>query len=211
MNKSTKTELRLLCRHHTFPGHTMTVFVVLPGGVGTCGACNWDRLRGSVVGRLEDGCCLCASWLSTADGSGWSFISPEERARKIPQRWEKFLSVYLSTQRVCAGFLISFKINLPCWAVTGPFSTRCALTSTGVEEAGAGFGMEGGPASLVRLPLLEVANIWLALWPSLDPFSCSVVRRSEDGVGLGAFRDPKPEPRTDDWKDAEDRNKKNKH
>lgn len=118
------------------------------------------------------------------------------------------LSVYLLAQHVCAGFLISFKINLPCWAVAGPFSTRCALTSTGAEEAGAGFGMEGGPASLVRLPLLEVANIWLALWPSLDPFTCSVVLRSEDGVGFGAFRAPKPEPRTDDWKDAEDRNKK---
>lgn len=140
--------------------------------------------------------------------AGWARLMVlAEASSQLRRERETSLSVYLLAQRVCAGFLISFKINLPCWAATVPFSTRCALTSTGAEEAGAGFGMEGGPASLVRLPLLEVANIWLALWPSLDPFSCSVVLRSEDGVGLGAFRDPKPEPRTDDWKDAEDQNK----
>lgn len=57
---------------------------VLPGGVGTCGACNWDRPRGSVVERMED-CCLWASWLSTADGSGWSFISTDEHRNKHMQ------------------------------------------------------------------------------------------------------------------------------
>lgn len=47
---------------------------------------------------------------------------------------------------------------LLCWAVTGPFSTLCALISTKVEEAGAGFCVGSGPASLERLVLLVVAN-----------------------------------------------------
>lgn len=48
---------------------------VLPGGVGTiCGS-----IRGSVAARLEECCCLWASWPRTADGSGWSLSSAGER------------------------------------------------------------------------------------------------------------------------------------
>lgn len=50
-------------------------------------------------------------------------------------------------------------IHLPCWAVTVPFSTLCALTSTEAEDAGAGFCIGGGPASLEMLLLLVAANI----------------------------------------------------
>lgn len=47
---------------------------VLPGGVGTsCGS-----IRGSVVARLDECCCLWASWPRTAEGSGWSLMSAGE-------------------------------------------------------------------------------------------------------------------------------------
>lgn len=98
------------------------------------------------------------------------------------------------------GFFIYVEINLQCWAVRGPFSTLWALTSTEGEEAGAEFCNGGGPASLETVLLLVVANVWLALWPSRGPLSCSGVLMSEAGVCLGAFRDPKPEPRTEDCK-----------
>lgn len=163
---------------------------------------------------MDDCCCLWASWLSTADGSGWSFISTEENGDKYMYSYYYCTAVNCTSCIIviknnclrfnshvfnfCVEFLIYFEKNLQCWAVTGPFSTLWALTSTEGEEAGAGFCIGGGPASLETLLMLVVANVWLALWPSRGPLSCSDVLTSETGVGLGAFRDPKPEPRTED-------------
>lgn len=175
---------------------------VLPGGVGTCGACDWDSPM-SVVERMVDCCCLWANWLSTADGSGWSLISTVKRLGIN-------LNIYItinSTTVHCILAILSLTItqilivlNLQCWAVTGPFSTRWAFKSTEGEEAGAGLCIRGGPASLETVLLLAaVDNVWLALWPRRGPLSCSDVLMSEAGDGFGAFREPKPEPRTEDW------------
>lgn len=101
-------------------------FAVLPGGVGTCGACNWDMPRGSVVERMED-CCLWASWLSTADGSGWSFISTEEHRNKHTVCQHNHYTTMLCA--LCVVVIVLFLFLFPWDKLTVLGSNRAIVNS----------------------------------------------------------------------------------
>lgn len=160
---------------------------VLPGGVGTsCGS-----IIGSVVARLEECCCLCVSWPRTADGSGWSLISAGEREVRVER------GIKPQPNIVTSGLVLShWRLNSPCWAVTWLFSTRWAFPSEGT-----GLCREGGPLSLQRTAPLpdDSAAVWPLFWVRREAASCSAdLELVTAATGLAAFRDPKPEPRTDD-------------
>lgn len=185
----------MFCCVTNIAGKGQRIRILKPGGVGTSGACNCDKPKGSAAGRREACCCLWASWLSPGDGSGWSLMSTEGNENELYNNGWVIKLLHLRT--VVFGLFVYFFLNLLCAAIR-PFSTACALTSAAVEEAGPGF--ECCPGSLETRLLLEVTNVWLTLWECRDPVSCSEVLMSEAGVDFGALSDPNPEPRTEDLK-----------
>lgn len=137
-------------------------------------------------------------WRTVAafEPAGWALLMAlAEASFPLKKQQHKFCCL-----TICKPCFWNFKTHLQFWDMIGMFSALWALTSADGEGARAGLWTGGGPASLETLLLLAVANIWLVLWPSRGPLSCSDVRMSAVGTCLGAFRDPKPEPMTEDWK-----------